>query len=78
MRYQWYIQPNDGELTEVFPIYKDDLAINYERETGQMFFREKLSGKLTFVGTDYEFIMSQDFETTFWLFCKRNGNNYNK
>lgn len=78
MRYQWYIQPNDGELTEVFPIYKDDLALNYERETGQMFFREKLSGKLTFVGTDFEFIMSQDFETTFWLFCKRNGNDYHK
>ena len=78
MKYQWYIQPNNGELTEVFPIYKDDLAINYERETGQMFFREKLSGKLTFVGTDFEYIMSQDFETTFWLFCKRNGDDYHK
>lgn len=76
MRYQWYIQPNDGELTEVFPIYKDDLAINYERESGQMFFREKLSGKLTFVGDDFTFLTSNAFDAAFHVTAKRNGADY--
>ena len=49
------------------PIYKDDLAKNFEKESGQEFFRAKLSGKLTFNGNDYAFIISKTFDTQFVL-----------
>ena len=53
--------------SRVFPIYKDDLAKNYEKESGQEFFRAKLSGKLTFQSDDYTFIVSKAFDTQFVL-----------
>ena len=51
----------------VFPIYKDDLGIDYEQESGQQFFRKKLSGKLMFVRKDYDTISKAPFETEFIL-----------
>ena len=57
-----------GETTQrAFPIYKDDLAKDFEKESGQEFFRAKLSGKLTFQSDDYTFIVSQSFDTQFVL-----------
>ena len=56
---------SDYVTPQAFPIYKDDLAKDFEKETNQEFFRAKLSGKLTFVGNDYEWIVSQDFEFQF-------------
>lgn len=50
---------------EVHPIYKDDLSLNYERETGQQFFRAKLSSKITFVAADAQHIISAPFYTDF-------------
>ena len=50
-----------------FPIYKSDLAKEYEKESGQEFFRAKLSGKLTFESNDYAFIVSKAFDTQFLL-----------
>ena len=41
-----------------YPIYKDDLAIDYEHESGQKFFRKKWDGKLTFLGKDYDAIVT--------------------
>lgn len=49
------------------PIYKDDMALNYELETGQMFFRSKLSGKLTIVREDAERVFNAPFDTEFLL-----------
>ena len=49
------------------PIYKDDLAKDFEKESGQEFFRAKLSGKLTFQRDDYTFIVSKAFDTQFTL-----------
>lgn len=57
----------DGVTRRAFPIYPDSLAKEFEKETGQEFFRSKLSGKLTFEGDDYAFITSKDFETEFGL-----------
>ena len=57
----------DGYIYEVHPIYKDDLAINYELEPNQKFFREKLSGNLVFVGSDADNIMNAAFTTEFTL-----------
>lgn len=57
-----------GNTTQrAFPIYKDDLAKDFEKESGQEFFRAKLSGKLTFQRDDYTFIVSKAFDTQFTL-----------
>lgn len=54
-------------IQQAFPIYKDDLAKDYEKESNQEFFRAKLSGKLTFESDDYAFIVSKAFDTQFVL-----------
>lgn len=51
---------------QVYPVYKDDLAISYEKESGQQFFRRKLSGKIDFVGVDFDYIMQQRFEAVYY------------
>ena len=57
-----------GNTTQqAFPIYKDDLAKDFEKESNQEFFRAKLSGKLTFESDDYTFIVSKSFDTQFVL-----------
>lgn len=52
-------------LQSVSPIYKDDLAKDLELETNQRFYRAKLSGKLSFVRDDFDYINTQVFDTTF-------------
>lgn len=49
------------------PVYKDDLAKEYELETNQRFYRAKLSGKLSFIRDDYDYINNKPFDTTFLL-----------
>ena len=49
------------------PVYKSDLAVEYAQETGELFYRPKLSGQLTFTGCDYADIAAADFDTTFML-----------
>lgn len=57
-----------GNTTQrAFPVYNSDLAKDFEKESGQEFFRAKLSGKLTFQRDDYTFIVSQAFDTQFVL-----------
>lgn len=59
---------SDGNTTQrAFPIYKDDLSKDFEKESNQEFFRAKLSGKLTFESEDYTFIVSRAFDTQFIL-----------
>lgn len=57
----------NGTTQRAFPIYKDDLAKDFEKESNQEFFRAKLSGKLTFESDDYTFIVSKAFDTQFTL-----------
>ena len=57
----------NGTTQRAFPVYKDDLAKDFEKESNQEFFRAKLSGKLTFQSDDYTFIVSQAFDTQFVL-----------
>lgn len=57
----------NGTTQRAFPIYKDDLAKDFEKESGQEFFRAKLSGNLTFESDDYTFIVSKAFDTQFVL-----------
>ena len=57
-----------GETTErCYPIYKDDLAKDFELQSNQQFFRAKLSGKLTFESVDYDRIVAAAFDTQFLL-----------
>lgn len=50
---------------EVHPLWNDSLSVDYEKEGQEQFFRKKLSGQLTFVGTDYAYIKSKDINYTF-------------
>lgn len=53
-----------GDYRVANPIFADGFNIVTERESGQIFFRDKLSDALTFVAEDYDFIMSQPFDST--------------
>lgn len=53
------------ERIECFPNYKDDLAKDYELETNQRFYRAKLSGKITFVRNDWQYIKLKPFDNVF-------------
>lgn len=64
VQYKWNMQMN-GHTYEVHPIYKDDLSLDYEKETGQQFFRAKLSSKISLVGTDANRIITAPFYTEF-------------
>lgn len=48
--------------TIVNPVHKDDLLKDYEKESNQMFYREKLSGKLIFIDADFDFINGLAFD----------------
>lgn len=61
-------------IRQVLPIYKDDLSKEYELETNQRFYRAKLSGKLSFLRNDYNYIDSSPFEATFYLYMWRSDN----
>lgn len=48
-------------------IYKDDMSVDYTQETGQQFYRKSLSGKITCLGVDYDFIMAQPFDFRYYM-----------
>jgi len=59
----------------VHPIYKDDLTKTYEKESGQVFFREQLSGSLSLINEDFDWISSQLFNTEFVLLTEKSNDN---
>lgn len=56
------------ETREVLNNYPADLALSYEKEDDELFFRTKLSGPVKFLGADYDYIMAQDIESSLSLF----------
>lgn len=58
---------------EAHPNYSDNLALDYERESGQQFFRKKLSEAITFIGADYDFIMAQPLEDALFIDLEQAG-----
>lgn len=52
----------------VYPLYGDGLSLDFTKESGEMFFRQQLSGELTFIGQDYDFILAQSRSTRFELY----------
>lgn len=58
---------------EVNPHYKQ-IKKQYKKETGQMFFRESLEGKITLFGKDYVVVGQASIEETIGFTVRRNGN----
>lgn len=81
-KYRFYLQiGEDGEKQVVNPNYKDDLALDYELETNQRFYRAKLSGKINFVRADYDIINDAPFDSEFFLYIEKSddwGQTYNQ
>lgn len=65
--YKFELTINSGDAQQVFPIYKDDITLDFEQESNQEFFRRKMSGKLTFVRQDYMLISSATFDSQFTI-----------
>ncbi len=61
--------------TTVTPIYGPDLSKDFERESGQMFFRAKLNGELTFIKDDYDLIMGESLGTELVLTMDKSDDN---
>ena len=60
---------------DVHPVYKDDMALDYQHESGEQFFRANLSGKMDFVGADASLIIGAPFTTEyiFTIECSIDG-----
>ena len=70
-QYRFFLQVGaSGAMQSASPIYGGNLALNYELEQGQRFFRAKLNGKLTFYREDYDTIIAAPFGTVFYLYME--------
>lgn len=65
----------DVEYTRLFEVkpHYTSLKKQYKKEDNQMFFREKLEGKLTLYGTDYEKIVAFSADDTLQFHIHRNN-----
>ena len=57
----------------VNPIYKDDLSKDYALEPQQKFYRAELSGALKFMKDDFDWIMSQPFNTEYVVLLEKSN-----
>ncbi len=57
----------NGTTQRAYPIYNNELSLSFEKETGQEFFRRKLSGELEFQSVDYRRIVAAAFDTRFGI-----------
>ena len=65
--YRFTLSANGGAERAAFPVYRDDVSKDYEQQSNEEFYQAKLSGKLTFIRDDYDFIASQTFDTEFGI-----------
>lgn len=72
-KYRFYLQLDGGEQIPVTPVYADDLAIDYELESEERFFRQKLSGNLLFIRDDFKLINDAPLETSFTVIIQRSS-----
>ena len=74
--YRFQIRFGDPEEThEVFPVWKDDLAIEWATESGQRFLRSGLSGTIDLIREDYALVMSQAFGVVYHLDILKSNDN---
>lgn len=60
----------DGIFHESRPIYSDDISIDKERESGEMFRRTKLNSSFTFVRDDFDTIYNSSINSEFEIRVK--------
>lgn len=73
-KYRFFLQlGEEGEKIAVTPVYKDDLSVDYEKETDEEFFRAKLSGKLDFISGDCDLITKAAFDTVCYLYIEKSS-----
>lgn len=53
--------------TEIHPVWKDDLSLEYQKESQQQFFRAQLSGSIDLIREDYDYVMNEPFGTVFYF-----------
>lgn len=58
---------NTTSQRRVYPLFNDDVALKWEHDNGEYYFRKKLSGTFTFVNDDFDFVYNSDLETEFVL-----------
>lgn len=75
-KYRFFIYLDDDVDNKhvVNPYYKTDIAKEYELENNQKFYRTKMSGKISFLRDDFDYIMAQDFETQYNVLIERSDN----
>ena len=56
-----------GEQRVMHPLWKDDIALEYEFEGSNYFRRASLSGSLTFIGNEFDYINNESINTTFYI-----------
>ncbi|MBQ1796757.1 MAG: hypothetical protein IIZ88_03205, partial [Prevotella sp.] len=72
--YRFTITDRTSSVSRVTqPVWKNDLALEYQREQGQQFFRTKLSGKLVFVGEDGEWIINRGYSHEIGVLLERSN-----
>ena len=66
----------DSWYNNVFnPLWKDDLTMEFAKDSQQQFFRRKLTGKLTFVRDDYDYIKGKSVEEKFVITIYKSDDN---
>ena len=70
--YRFIINKNtpgeNGVIQEVHPNYPDSLALNFDKDSNEEYFRQKVSAAFTFYGPDYDFLMqSSTINTSYTL-----------
>lgn len=65
--YKFELTAVDYTTERVYPVWKSDLSKDFTKENQQEFFRTKLSGKLTFIGPDFDFIYLKPLDTEYKL-----------
>lgn len=74
MKLDFYLQRGINEAPmKINPIYKDDFSVDIERESGQMFFRKKINGKISLLREDYDKVMEGGFDVPNFVMIFNNG-----
>lgn len=60
----------------VTPIYGNNVALEYNREGDNKFFRKAITGEFTFCGGDYDFIMQRAFDYTHKVIIVASDDNF--
>lgn len=70
MKYRFYLQVNSGNKYAANPVYKSDVSHDWELETDQRFYRQRINGKFDFVKNDYDRIMNAQFSDAIYFYIE--------